>query len=59
MVRNRAKRRLRACLRDVSVPGGVDLVVTAKAQADVVPYEGLCQELAGAVSSAVRRAGLR
>lgn len=57
VVRNRAKRRLRACLRGMAVPAGIDLVVTAKSDADVVPYDGLCRELASAVDAALRRAG--
>jgi ribonuclease P protein component len=57
VVRNRAKRRLRACLRDGSLPGGVDLVVTARPGADAIAFAALCDQVAAAVRGAARRAG--
>lgn len=52
VVRNRAKRRLRACLAQCELPTGVDLVVTGKAGAETVAFE----RLQGEVTEGVRRA---
>jgi ribonuclease P protein component len=59
VVRNRAKRRLRACLRQIDLPRGLDLVVTAKAGADTVPVAVLSEELTTSVAGATRRARRR
>lgn len=59
VVRNRAKRRLRACLPEVAVPRGVDLVVTAKVGADEVAFDLLCGEVGSAISSASHRLATR
>ena len=59
VVRNRAKRRLRACMPMALAPAGVDLVVTAKRGADTVPFDALCDQVASAVRGAARRAGAR
>lgn len=55
VVRNRAKRRLRAILQQRVLPAGTDLVVTAKAGADVAEHEALSQDLARSIARAVRR----
>ncbi|QBI20001.1 ribonuclease P protein component [Egibacter rhizosphaerae] len=44
--RNRAKRRLRAGLREVGVEPGHDVVVVARPRAVTAPFKGLCSELA-------------
>lgn len=41
VVRNRAKRRLRAAIRAVAVPAGLDLVVVARVSAVTAPFEEL------------------
>lgn len=46
--RNRAKRRLRAALRDVTLPAGTDVVVVARAAAIVVPFPTLVDQLRSA-----------
>jgi ribonuclease P protein component len=56
VTRNRAKRRLRACIAAAGVPTGLDVVVSAKAGADVVPGPVLQDEVADALRRAVRRA---
>jgi ribonuclease P protein component len=42
--RNRARRRLRAVLRDAGVPASLDVVVVAKLPARTVPYPLLSRE---------------
>lgn len=44
VARNRAKRRLRAVVRDTALPPGVDLVVVAKAPATLVGFGQLRSE---------------
>ena len=59
VVRNRAKRRLRECLRRSEVVDGateLDLVVTAKPGAAHVDHATLCAELDSALARAVERA---
>jgi len=46
VTRNRAKRRLRAALRAVSVPPGMDLVVVARDGALTADFSVLCERLA-------------
>lgn len=46
VVRNRAKRRLRAALRDVGAPCGADVVVVARHGAVMAPFGRLREELA-------------
>lgn len=41
VTRNRAKRRLRAAVRAVALPAGLDLVVVARASAVTAPFEEL------------------
>lgn len=41
VVRNRAKRRIRAALQRQGVPSGLDLVVVAKAGASTAPFQVL------------------
>lgn len=50
--RNRAKRRLRAALREVGVRPGQDVVVTAAPLALRIPFPALCAELADALDRA-------
>lgn len=57
--RNRAKRRLRAALRQVGVPRGHDVVVTAAPSALCIPFATLCAELADALGRAAHGRGSR
>lgn len=57
VARNRAKRRLREAVRDASLPAGVDLVLSAKAGADIVPFPALVDDVRRSVRRAARRAG--
>lgn len=43
--RNRAKRRLRAALREVGVPAGCDVAVVARVKALTAPFPALVDEL--------------
>lgn len=54
--RNRAKRRLRAALAIVGLPGGLDLVVRAKPGAVDADFSALRNELTRLVSRVARRA---
>ena len=44
VTRNRAKRRLRALVREFGVPDGTDLVLVAKPSAATAPYRDLLEE---------------
>lgn len=55
--RNRAKRRLRAALRDIGVPAGCDVVVVARAGALTAPFPSLQAELAELLGRAAQRYG--
>ena len=59
VTRNRAKRLIRECLRQASIPAGHDLVVTAKAGAAQTPLAHLVGEVQSSISGAVRRAASR
>ncbi len=52
VVRNRAKRRLRAALHELTVPRGVDAVVVARASAVELAYPRLCAQLGEQLSRA-------
>ena len=52
VTRNRIKRRLRAAITALAVPGGWDVVVSARAPAATVPYDDLVRVL----TAALRRA---
>ncbi len=55
-MRNRIKRRLRATVRDVGVPVGFDVVVSADAAVATIPYQELEEKLSAALAAAgVRR----
>jgi ribonuclease P protein component len=56
VVRNRAKRRLRAALRTLALPAGVDLVVIGRPAAVTTPFAELLTLLDRAVSRSVRQA---
>ncbi|HUG85662.1 MAG TPA: ribonuclease P protein component [Euzebya sp.] len=56
VARNRAKRRLRAALRQTDLPAGTDLVLSAKAGADVVAYPLLSDDVRRSVRRATQRA---
>lgn len=56
--RNRAKRRLRAVLREEGMPDGFDLVVVAKGGAVVAPYPLLLREFSRLRARALERAGV-
>lgn len=45
VTRNRAKRRIRAALRDVHVPAGLDVVVIARGPATSAPYPELVEQV--------------
>lgn len=57
VARNRAKRRLREVVRRASLPAGADLVLSAKAGADTVPFPDLVDDVRRSVRRAARRAG--
>jgi ribonuclease P protein component len=57
VARNRAKRRLRAALAEVSVPAGVDVVVVARPAALRGGFAALRAELQRLTEVAVARAG--
>ncbi len=59
VTRNRAKRLLRECLRQATIPTGHDLVVTAKAGAAQTPLVHLHSEVQTSINGAVRRAASR
>jgi ribonuclease P protein component len=52
VTRNRIKRRLRAAIASLALPGGWDVVVSARAPAATVPYD----ELVRVLTSTLRRA---
>lgn len=52
VMRNRIKRRLRAAIDTLGLPGGWDVVITARAPAATVPYD----ELVRVLTRALRRA---
>lgn len=49
VTRNRVKRRLRAALTSLGLPGGWDVVVSARAPAATVPYDDLVRVLSAAL----------
>lgn len=53
--RNRAKRRLRAVLREAGTPSGIDLVMVAKAPARTAPYPLLRAEYERLLGRLARR----
>jgi ribonuclease P protein component len=55
--RNRAKRRLRAVLRQMELPSGVDLVVIARESAVSAPFAELVEDVAGLVGQLGVREG--
>ncbi|MGI9018758.1 MAG: ribonuclease P protein component [Euzebya sp.] len=55
VLRNRVKRRLRACLAATDLPPGVDLVISGKSGADTAPFGQLRNEVSGSIQRAVRR----
>lgn len=55
--RNRAKRRLRAALREVGVPPGSDVVVVARAKALTTPFPALVGELEELLTRGAKRYG--
>lgn len=57
--RNRAKRRLRAAIAQVGLPGGMDAVVVARSAALVAPFPALVGELAELIERGVARYGSR
>ena len=59
VVRNRAKRRLRAALREVTLAEGTDYVVIATAVVATAPFRKLCGWVRDAISSALPRARAR
>ncbi len=56
VARNRAKRRVRPLLQHMDLPGGVDLVVTAKSGADAIAGTELSDDLTKSIARAIRRA---
>ena len=54
--RNRAKRRLRAAIRQAGVPVGRDVVLVAKPGAEGVDFDELCGEVATASEPVAGRA---
>ncbi|WP_370325891.1 ribonuclease P protein component [Euzebya sp.] len=56
VVRNRAKRRMRAVLASCDLPAGLDLVVSGRAGADSVPFAALEAQIADGIRRAGRRA---
>lgn len=59
VVRNRAKRRLRAALGQVTLAEATDYVVVATPAVTTAPFEELCGWIRDAVSSALPRARAR
>ena len=59
VVRNRAKRRLRAALREVTLAGATDYVVIATPVVATAPFEELCGWVRDAISSTLPRASAR
>lgn len=55
VLRNRAKRRLRAALLGTVLPDGLDLVIRAKPAVVDAPFPELCRELASLVARVARR----
>lgn len=55
--RNRAKRRLRAALREVGVPAGCDVAVVARASALTAPFPTLVDELHELLARGAKRYG--
>lgn len=58
-VRNRAKRRLRAVLRDIDLPAAMDLVLLARADAVSCPFGELREDVETLVGRARERAMAR
>lgn len=56
VARNRAKRRLRAALRTLNLPEGMDVVVIARASARTCGFADLVSDVADAVTQATDRA---
>lgn len=56
VVRNRAKRRVRECLRQAGLPPGVDVVISSQSSAATVPLTELCAEVGEVLRRGVRRA---
>ena len=56
VVRNRAKRRLRAALREVTLAEATDYVVIATPVVATAPFQDLCKWVSDAISSALPRA---
>jgi ribonuclease P protein component len=50
VLRNRAKRRLRAALQQVDLPAGFDLVVVARSGALTEPFPALVEQVAGVIT---------
>lgn len=59
VVRNRAKRRLRAALREVTLAEATDYVVIAKPVVATAPFRELCGWVRDAISSTLPRARAR
>ncbi|MCY4621962.1 MAG: ribonuclease P protein component [bacterium] len=59
VVRNRAKRRLRASLREVALAEATDYVVIATPVVATAPFQELCGWVRDAISSTLPRAGAR
>lgn len=57
VLRNRAKRRLRAAVRAEGVPDGVDLILTAGPATPTTPFERLRADLRAATARAARPRG--
>lgn len=55
--RNRAKRRLRAALREIGVPAACDVVVVARTDALTAPFPRLVGELDELLARAAHRYG--
>ncbi|WP_414627949.1 ribonuclease P protein component [Euzebya tangerina] len=58
VMRNTAKRRIRAALREQPLPRGYDLVVSGKTGADRAPYGQLRDEVHQSISRATARVRL-
>lgn len=55
--RNRAKRRLRAALREVGVPAGCDVAVVARVDVLTAPFPALVEELDELLARGAKRYG--
>lgn len=55
MLRNRARRRIRAAFTRCPDVSGVDIVVRADERAAEVPFDHLVRDLCGAVAEGARR----